>query len=771
MKSLSRRIVGHAWLWLPALLALLLILPRILSAQFGLMDDGVIAMNAENYKGVLFLTDFDLAGRFRPVYWQYYSGLYRLIGANPWIFYLLHAAMFTAIVALVILLVRRLGGNRMQAFIAGIVALSAGPVIENFYTLSKGEPLQTFLVLAGLLVIQSLAGSKTKWGRVLIFCASALMFVLASLVKETFVVMPAVGLAWVGLGWLLKRWPSAQVDMRLRAMLAAALFVAAVIFLAAALPTMTIRQSGNYATRYDLNIARLFESLIGWRAWFTRDFLFCLPLAALFAVQLFFRKPGPAPIAALDALVFLAAWLIVFLPWEFTVEYYLLMAAMGAAVFSGVVGGGWISQFPLLRPGWKAGTALLAAAACYLWLATLPNLWNNARLQLTIDRVNQQMVEFLAENVPANGTVMVNLSPGAEYLEELDYHLAYFYNRADIQVKIFQFQTPQNSADSVDYWLVTPAVVNKPIYSVRFGFLETAQQRANNLLMDFAPQAEASFTGGYHQWIVRPLQPVCWILRSAGACQEGSRWISRLPLEYRWDIYHWRGNWAGQSRTGIVTLGGLWRLSQEDGTLREVQFGSGSEFPLAGDVNGDGQTDLVLFDPAEGTWQFDTDLDGAADLSLVFPENGSSSWPLLGDWDGDGRDSPAVFEQMSKVWWFYDEGGHLLQTLTAGLAGDIPLAGDWNGDGRDTIGVYRPDSGEVDLENELTGPLSGVDFYAPTNSQPVAGHWAGLPLETLAFFSDGAWQPYYWNRDGEPVLQPEGFSLGATGDRPLAGRW
>ena len=111
----------------------------------------------------------------------------------------------------------------------------------------------------------------------------------------------------------------------------------------------------------------------------------------------------------------------------------------------------------------------------------------------------------------------------------------------------------------------------------------------------------------------------------------------------------------------------------------------------------------------------------------------------------------------------------------AGADGDFEpeslAPGDWDGDGRDTIGVYRPVSGEVDLENELTGPLSGVDFYAPPDRLPVAGRWAGLELDTLAFFTGGSWQPYYWNRDGEPVMQPDGFTLGAAGDRPLAGRW
>lgn len=771
VKTFCRRMFEHAWLWLPVLLALLAMLPRILSAQFGLMDDGVIAMMAEDDQGILGSTDSGLNGRFRPVYWQYYSGLYRLIGESPTAFFILHAAIFAAIIAMVILLVRRLGGNRLQAFITGIAAVSVGPAIENFFTLSKSEPIQTFLLLAGLLAFQSLPAAKTKRNKVLIFGIATLIFVLASFTKETFIVMPAIGLAWLVMGWVMKRWPPAQIDLRLRTAVAAALVIASVIFLLAAFPSISMRQTGNYASRYELDFSRLADSIIGWKAWLTRDFLFCLPLGALFAVLLILRKPGPAPMAALDALVFSVAWLVIFLPWEFTVEYYLLTAGMGIAVFSGIVLGGWMTQWSVLRPGWKAFSGLLAIAALYLWLTTLPNQYNNARLQLTLDRVNQQMVAFLAEAVPTNGTVMINLPPGAEYIVELDYHLDYFYNRKDIQVEPFRYQTPRTSAESIDYWLITPAVLNKPVYSVRFGFLETAQERANRLLVDFMPKADIVFTGGYTQWIVRPLQPACWVLRASGPCQQGSRWVSRLPLEYRWSAYHWSSDGLEPDRPGVVTPEGVWRLTLPDGSIREVQFGSGAGLPLAGDVDGDGQTDLALYDSSDGSLQVDTNLDGVPEMSLTLPEPVPGGWPFLGDWDGDGRDSPAIFALDAAAWYFYDEGGQLSQMLRAGAPGDIPLAGDWDGDGRDTIGVYRPVSGEVDLENELTGPLSGVDFYAPPDSLPVAGRWAGLELDTLAFFTGGSWQPYYWNRDGEPVMQPDGFTLGATGDRPLAGRW
>lgn len=772
VKTFCRRMFEHAWLWLPVLLALLAMLPRILSAQFGLMDDGVTALNAQKMgEGILGFTDGGNSGRFRPVYWIYFSGLYRLIGIHPLAFYLLHALLLAVVIAMLALLVRRLGGNRVQAFLAAVLALTAGPMVENFYTLSKSEPLHALLTLVGLLVMLNLPQQTTKWGRVLIFGGAVLIFTAAAFAKETYVIMPFIALAWLALGWLLRRWPQGNVNLRLRSAVFVALVVAEAFFLVVALPSMTVQQSDNYASRMVLSLNSLVQSVIDWRAWLTRDFLFLLPISMLWGLLLALRKSSPAPMAALDALVFTLAWVVVFIPWEFKTEYYLLMAALGGAVFAGLVLGGLAGQWAGLKPGWKVLVGLLAAASGYLWLTTLPNQYNNARLQLTVDRANQEMVAYLAEVVPANGNVLVNLAPGSEYPNELDLHLKYFYNRDDIQIDLFQYQTSQDDSDPMEYWLISPSVVNKPVYSVRFGFLETAQERANRLLVDFMPKADIVFTGGYTQWVVRPLQPACWVLRTSGPCQQGSRWVSRLPLEYRWSVYHRSSDGLEPDRPGVVTPEGVWRLTLPDGSIREVQFGSGAGLPLAGDVDGDSQTDLALYDSSDGSLQVDTNLDGAPEMSLPLPEPVPGGWPFLGDWDGDGRDSPAIFDPDAAAWYFYDEGGQLSQMLLAGAPDDIPLAGDWDGDGRDTIGVYRPVSGEVDLENELTGPLSGVDFYAPPDRLPVAGRWAGLELDTLAFFTGGSWQPYYWNRDGEPVMQPDGFTLGATGDRPLAGRW
>jgi hypothetical protein len=767
-----RKALESSWFWLPVLIALLVMLPRVLSAQFGLMDDGVTALNAEKMgQGILGYTDAGNSGRYRPVYWLYFSGLYRLVGANVLVFYLLHMVLLAAIVGMLALLVRWVGGSRMQAFLAGLLAVSSGPVIENFYTLSKSEPLHAFLTLAGLLLMISLPNRKTRWGQALTIGGGLAIFIMAMLAKETFAVMPFIALAWLLLGWLGKRWQTPPVNLRLRGVIFAVLAIAGLIFLLVALPSMTVQQSDNYASRFDLNLGTLLQSFFDWRAWLMRDFLYLLPAGLLWVLLVCLRKSGPASLAMLDAMVFTVAWVLIFIPWEFKAEYYLLLAGLGAALFVGLVLGGLGNQWSNLRIGWKAVSGLLAFATIYLWLTTLPNQVNNARLQLVVDRVNQQMSSFLAETVPQNGTVMVNLTPGSEYTPELALHLKYFYNRADIQVETFQYQTVTEGQDSTEYWLVTPAVSNRPVYTVRFGFLETTQRRANTLLADFVPEPGTTFSNSYNQWFVSPLRPACWVLPGVGPCSSDESWIGSAPLEYQWNIYHWSGNRADQSRPATYSADGLWKLQAADGSLIEVEFGKPGALPVSGDVDGDGQDDLALYDPADGSWLFDTNLDGQSDMTLIMPDAQTGGQPLLGDWDGDGRSSPVIFQSETATWWFYNEDGQLVESLQAGQPGEIPLVGDWNGDGMDSFGVYRPESGEVDLENELSGTLAGLDYFAPKNQTPVAGHWAGLALDTLAFYADGVWQPLYWNRDGEPVMSPASFDFGTTGDQPLAGRW
>jgi hypothetical protein len=109
--------------------------------------------------------------------------------------------------------------------------------------------------------------------------------------------------------------------------------------------------------------------------------------------------------------------------------------------------------------------------------------------------------------------------------------------------------------------------------------------------------------------------------------------------------------------------------------------------------------------------------------------------------------------------------------LTGTESGGVPLVGDWNGDGCDTIGIYRPQAGEVNLENSMTADLSGADFYAPKNAVPVVANWGGTGIDTLAFVMDGSWTRLYANCDCPQANLAPNLKFGLTPSIPLAGKW
>lgn len=760
------------WLWLPVIAALLVMLPRVASAQFSLFDDGETAVTAAEIAGGT--ADFftpTASGRFQPGFKIHSAGLFLLFDNNPRAVYFVHAALLAVIVGLTALLVRRWSGNDWQAFLSALLVISAGAVIESFYTLSKSETLLAAFILGGLYLLSTLPERKTRLAKGLTFAGGTVLFIAAALTKETFVVMPFIGLVWVILPYVFHYAQTPSTEMTTRKAIFAALFAALLVFAAVSFASLTVDVPGKYSSRYVLSISRILESLGQWRNWLMRDYLYLVPVGMLWLMLLLLNRSDRSLRLGMDLIVFSVAWFLVYLPWEFVQEYYLLLFALGGAVLAGLTLGKLPFVWKGLRIGWKLMGTMLAVATVYFWLTTLPTQVNKARLLLTVDRVNQQMLTYLAEELPANSQVMVNLAPYSEYIAEIALHLEYFYQRPDIDVQLFTYQVP-GDGEALSYWLISPQVTNRPIYTVRSGFLEIQLQRANALLKDFASEVAGTFTEGYRQWLVKPFRPVCWVMSQAGPCAEDADWISLLPLDYRWTVYRYESSGQQRARPAVYAPGdGHWQLEKIDGGRMTVEFSCEGCLSSTADIDGDGRTDLGLYDPSSGGWQFDINQDGAAELSLSLPEAGPNVLPLLGDWDGDGRSSPGMFLPGSLTWKFFDEEGRLLQTLQAGSAGDVPLVGDWDGDGRDSIGVYRPANGEVDLENELTGPLTGVDFYGPVDTIPVAGRWAGQRLATLAFYDDGTWQPYYWNRDGEPITAPAPFTFGHAGDLPFDYHW
>ena len=147
-------------MWLaPVALAGLVMLPRLASPQFGLLDDGLTLQTGHEVIGrwssALHL--IPETGRFFPAYWLVYSAIVGIVGVRPLAFFAVNVLLLAGLLAFLARLVRLGGGTRLQAAVAAVLFALCGPTIEAFYTLSKAEPLQLMWIGVSLLATRASA--------------------------------------------------------------------------------------------------------------------------------------------------------------------------------------------------------------------------------------------------------------------------------------------------------------------------------------------------------------------------------------------------------------------------------------------------------------------------------------------------------------------------------------------------------------------------------------------------------------------------------------
>jgi serine-aspartate repeat-containing protein C/D/E len=123
-------------------------------------------------------------------------------------------------------------------------------------------------------------------------------------------------------------------------------------------------------------------------------------------------------------------------------------------------------------------------------------------------------------------------------------------------------------------------------------------------------------------------------------------------------------------------------------------FGSEGDFPVTGDWDGDGISNVGLF--RDGIWFLDADGNGRWSEGDIYVENFGKAGdiPVVGDWTGDGVTKIGVYRQ--GTFYLDTNNNHVLdagdKVIRLGGPGDIPVVGDWTGDGIDKVGVYRPNA-------------------------------------------------------------------------------
>ena len=201
---------------------------------------------------------------------------------------------------------------------------------------------------------------------------------------------------------------------------------------------------------------------------------------------------------------------------------------------------------------------------------------------------------------------------------------------------------------------------------------------------------------------------------------------------------------------------GTWySYSVASGQYTVFQFGAAGDQIVPGDYDGDGTTDFAVFRPSNGTWYLQQTTAGFS--GVQFGANGDR--PAAGDYDGDGKTDVAVYRPSTGFWYILQSTGNI-QAFNFGIAEDKIAHADYDADGKTDIAVYRPSSGYWYLLQSTTG-FSATQFGI-SEDKPVQADYDGDGRSDIAIFrpSTGAW---YIIRSREGVV---GRSFGISTDIP-----
>jgi|GEM_PF-4618307 hypothetical protein len=159
------------------------------------------------------------------------------------------------------------------------------------------------------------------------------------------------------------------------------------------------------------------------------------------------------------------------------------------------------------------------------------------------------------------------------------------------------------------------------------------------------------------------------------------------------------------------------------------------------DFDGDGKSDLAIYQPSVGKWVIRT-LDARA-LAWFIEWGYPGCMPVPADYDGDGKTDMGIYDEGRGVWFIrtLNPVRALLWNHKLGGPGFVPVPGDYNGDGKADIGVYELATGNWTVRSLTDFSL----IYSNANwgfKGPVRGWERPITSTVLPM-------PFDYDRDGK----------------------
>jgi len=541
MKSNKTTVIRTVLIIIPFILVTLIMLPRLISPQFGFFDDArMLAQSKKFLRSDFSLSHDRQAGRFRPIYWLYYALIYALAGFHPFWFFLGNLFLFFILLYELRLILRDMGCSKRQIFVTSLIFIFTMPIIENFYTLSKGEPLQLVLILASIIFAQRIKSKDhNQW---IVGALSTLSLLLAIMVKETAIVMLPVTFLWAAFAFFkhddsLKKEKQASLFVFSAAGLAVLLY-----FLLRKLCGATALLGGTYTDRYLVDLSAQINKVLRWMTQFAFYFHYLLPLILILLLMIIFKDSftKQEKFNFLQWGIWWLLWFLILVPWEYAELYYLLPFGFGSATLIGIIIPAIQRAIQSHRKVKRALLIVLSVASVLLFLLTLPNYLTDAKTQLTFDLVNQKMLTFIVDYAADDATIFTNIETSNEYSEKLEVSLREHYHLTGITYGNINAERLENLTDQTNALVLMPFIDNQPKLTVRAGVEEIYQKRWNEKMLT-QTEGKRTLLEKFHQSfrlsnVNLPLL-ICPLIGEAGFCEDPDPIIDIRQFTYGWDVY------------------------------------------------------------------------------------------------------------------------------------------------------------------------------------------------------------------------------------------
>jgi hypothetical protein len=523
------------------LVSVSLMLPRLWEAEFGLFDDPTTVTRSQLIiKGDWGPQDEAENGRYRPMYWYYNTALYLIFGLNPIGYYLGNVFLLTILLIAFFLWLRNMGWRDGQIWISILTLIPTLAVVENLYTLSKPELLQTTWYMLAFLIASIRIPRGKRWTTLAYTTICGIFILFAGLTKETAILILPIVIGMESVIWILKLYPARLSWSLWNRRLLVGTLVGSIGYLMLRrihLPFGLI--ASGYPSRFNFELEFLMDNAKIWADLVLRDYLYIIPLLLPAGFQLLSTRKREHWLVFLFGSLWSLAWLLAYIPWPFTQSYYLMPFALGVSILSGACYP--YIQLEIEQRIWRAWLARMSLlAAIFLVLVNVVNQTTAARMQMVIDRENANVIDRLSQTIPIGSEILLNIQNRNEYVGQFRSYVIRIAGREDLKVDHIRSSSIVSDPTSTPRFYALPIFRNQFYPSMRMGIFEHTSKQWNT---DFLDQANGAIrkmfqtTTKFRAILIDPLRMVCLSIPNSPYCQVPHNPLDDRVVEYGWVVY------------------------------------------------------------------------------------------------------------------------------------------------------------------------------------------------------------------------------------------